>query len=437
MSGFSYRRGELFAEDVAVTEIAAAVGTPVYIYSAGAIRDRFRAYREAFAGLPALFCYALKANPNLAVIRLLAGEGAGADTVSGGEIERALAAGVPPSRIVFAGVAKTDEEMRLGLRHGILQFNVESLEELERLSAVATEAGLTAPIGIRVNPDVAAGSHEKIRTGRRGDKFGVPIGEAMEAYARAMALPGITPVGVHLHIGSQITSLAPFTRAYRRGVALWRELRAQGIPVTRIDFGGGFGIRYRDETPLEPRAIAALVRELLAGEDCRLVFEPGRALVGDAGILASRVIYRKETGEGRFLVVDAGMQTLLRPALYDAWHEILPVREPPAETPLLVMDVVGPICESSDILGRDRRLPPLSRGDLIAVAAAGAYGATMVSNYNSRPRPAEVLVDGRRWAVIKPRVEPSAQFADEVVPSWLEGPEVRDRATGSHNHAGD
>jgi len=437
VNGFSYRRGELFAEEVAVAEIAAAVGTPVYIYSAGVVRSRFRAYREALAGLPALFCYALKANPNLAVVRLLASEGAGADTVSGGEIERALAAHVPPSRIVFAGVAKTDEEMRLGLRHGILQFNVESREELDRLSAVAVEVGRTAPIAIRVNPDVAAGSHEKIRTGRRGDKFGVPIGEAMEVYERAAALPGIAPVGVHLHIGSQITSLAPFARAYRRGVTLWRELRTRGIPVTRIDFGGGFGIRYRDETPLDPAALAALVGDLLAGEACELVFEPGRALVGDAGILASRVIYRKETREGRFLVVDAGMQTLLRPALYDAWHEILPVRQPPPDTPLLVMDVVGPICESSDILGRDRRLPPLSRGDLIAIAAAGAYGAAMVSNYNSRPRPAEVLVDGGRWAVIKPRVEPSAQFADEVVPSWLEGQAGRDPATGSHSDAGD
>ncbi len=437
MSGFSYRRGELFAEEVPVAEIASTVGTPVYVYSAAAIRDRYRAFAAAFAAFPVLFCYALKANPNLAVLRLLAAEGAGADTVSGGEIERALAAGVPPSRIVFAGVAKTDEEMRLGLRHGILQFNVESAEELARLDAVARELGTRAPVAIRVNPDVAAGSHDKISTGRRGDKFGVPLDEAVEVYERAAALPAIEPVGVHLHIGSQITSLVPFADAYRRVVALWRRLRERGIAVDRIDFGGGFGIRYREEEPVDPVALARLVGEILAGADCRLIFEPGRALVGDAGILVSRVIYRKETRAGRFLVVDAGMQTLMRPALYDAWHDIFPVREPAPGTPSLVMDVVGPICESSDILGRDRRLPALSRGELVAIGAAGAYGAAMVSNYNSRPRPAEVLVDGGRWAVVKPRREPAEQFADEVVPSWLSGPEGRDRGSGSRADADD
>ncbi len=437
MSGFSYRRGELFAEAVPVAEIAAAVGTPVYVYSANAVRARLRAFAAAFADLPALFCYALKANPNLAILRLLAAEGAGADTVSGGEIERALAAGMPPERIVFAGVAKTDEEMRLGLGRGIYQFNVESAEELERLAAVARAAGTTAPVAIRVNPDVAAETHDKISTGRRGDKFGIPLEEATAVYERAAGLPGVAAVGVHLHIGSQITGLGPFARAYRRGVELWRDLRARGIAVERIDFGGGFGIRYREETPVDPVALAALVRDLLGGAACRLIFEPGRALVGEAGILVSRVIYRKETRAGRFLVVDAGMQTLLRPALYDAWHDIFPVREPPPGTPLLVMDVVGPICESSDVLGRDRRLPPLSRGELIAIGAAGAYGAAMVSNYNSRPRPAEVLVDGDRWAVIKPRLEPAAQFADEVVPSWLPGPDAQDRPSGSHGDADD
>ena len=437
MSGFSYRRGELFAEEVPVAEIAAAAGTPVYVYSAGAVRERFRAFAGAFADLPVLFCYAVKANPHLAILRLLSAEGAGADTVSGGEILRALAAGVPPSRIVFAGVAKTDEEMRLGLDHRILQFNVESLEELERLDAVARETGTRAPVAIRINPDVAAGSHDKISTGRRGDKFGVPIEQAIEAYERAVALPGIEPVGLHLHIGSQIAELAPFARAYRRAVELWRDLRARGIALERIDFGGGFGIRYREETPLEPATLAALVRDLLAGASCRVLFEPGRALVADAGVLVSRVIYRKETRAGRHLVVDAGMHTLMRPALYDAWHDIFPVREPLPGTPLLTMDVVGPICESSDILGRDRRLPALGRGDLIAVGAAGAYGAAMVSNYNSRPRPAEVLVEGERWAVIKPRVEPSAQFADEIVPPWLAAPEESDRAGGSDRDAGD
>ncbi len=434
MSGFRYRDGTLFAEEVAVEEIAAATGTPVFIYSSRTMRARLAAYLEAFRGLPALFCYAVKANPNLALVRLLAQEGAGADTVSGGEIERALAAGVPPERIVFAGVAKTDEEMVLGLRSGILQFNVESLEELERLAEIARETGTVAPIAVRINPDVEAGTHEKISTGRRGDKFGIPITEAVAAYERAARLEGVEPIGLHLHIGSQITELGPFARAYRRGVELFRELRGRGIALERIDFGGGFGVRYRNETVLEPAALAELVRGLVEGLDCQLLFEPGRAIVAEAGILASRVIYRKETADGRYLVVDAGMHNFLRPALYDAWHDIVPVREVAPGTPLLEMDVVGPICESSDVLGRDRRLPPLERGDLVAIATAGAYGAAMASNYNSRPRPAEVLVDGGRWAVIKPRQEARAQYADEIVPEWLRDPGGAGIVSGSPVH---
>jgi len=420
VNAFHYRDGRLFAEEVPLDDLARRVGTPLYVYSAGAIRARYRAWREAFRDLPVLFCYAVKANPNLAVLRLLSGLGAGADTVSGGEIERALEAGIAPNRIVYSGVGKSDAELRLALEVGIRQINVESREELRRLSELATAAGRTAAIAIRVNPDIDAETHDKITTARLRDKFGIPYSEAFEAYDEASRLPGIRAVGLHLHLGSQITAMGPFARACRFALELLRELRRRGHPLRHLDLGGGFGIAYRPgEQRFDPVPLAALLGELTAELDVELLIEPGRIFVGEAGVLLARVIGRKETPEKRFLVLDAGMQTLLRPALYDAWHEILPVRcDPRAERERV--EVVGPICESGDVLGRDRLLPRLQRDDLVAITCAGAYGATMASDYNSRPRAAEVLVDGRRWAIIKPRREAREQFADERVPDWLE-----------------
>jgi len=422
MSAFHYRHGRLHADDLALDELAAAAGTPCYVYAAGTMRERIRAFQRAFAGERALFCYAVKANSNLAVIRLFAGEGAGADTVSGGEIARALAARVAPERIVYAGVAKTDDEIRLALASGILQLNVESVQELRRIGEIAAGMGKRAPVALRVNPDVEAGTHAKISTGRRHDKFGIPHDEVGAAFAMAARLEGVEPVGLHLHIGSQITRLAPFEAAYRLGVELFAGLRASGVPLRRLDLGGGFGVRYLDEPAIDVAAFAAMVRRLTRGLDCELLFEPGRALVAEAGVLLASVIYLKEAGGRRFLVLDAGMNVLIRPAMYDAYHAVVPVREPRAGEPLVAMDVVGPICESSDVLGRDRRLPPLEPGDLVAITGAGAYGAVMASPYNSRPGAAEVMVEGDRCAVIRPRLEPALWFADERIPAWLDRP---------------
>jgi diaminopimelate decarboxylase len=409
----------LHVEGIPLDAIADEVGTPVYVYAAGHMRSRLWALHHAFTGMPALFCYAVKANSNLAIIRALAAEGAGADTVSGGEILRALAAGVPPGRIVFAGVAKSDEEIRLALRHGIFQINVESIPELRRIAELAREQGVTAPVAFRVNPDVAAGTHEKISTGRKGDKFGIPLEAVAEAYGLARRLAGIMPVGLHIHIGSQITDTAPFAAAYRKAVDLFKGLRADGYPLRTLDFGGGFGVRYQDERPIEPEAIAAVVRDLVRDLDCQLIFEPGRFLVAEAGALVAGVIYVKEAGERRFAVLDAGMNVLVRPAMYGARHAILPVQEAADDRHLLPTDVVGPICESSDVFGRDYLLPPLRRGERVAILGAGAYGSVMASDYNSRPSPAEVLVDGDRWAVIRPRRLPEAQYADDRIPDWI------------------
>ncbi len=418
-TAFVWREGRLCCEEVALDRLADSLGTPLYVYSTTAMRARLQTLREAFGEPAPLVCYALKANHNIAVVRTLAAAGAGADTVSGGEILRARAAGVPPERIVLAGVAKTDEEIRLALGTGILQLNVESLPELERIAELARAMGRTAPVALRVNPDVAAATHEKIATGRRHDKFGIPIDEAVAAYRRAAELAGVAPVGLHLHIGSQIADLAPFEAAYRKAVELVRTLRAEGVPIRRLDLGGGLAVRYGEAPAADAKAFAALVRRLTAGLDLELVLEPGRYLVAEAGVLVAGVIYLKESAERRFLVLDAGMNALVRPAMYGARHGILPLRRPERGAPLLAMDVVGPICESGDVFGRDYELPRLGRGDRVAFLAAGAYGMVMASDYNSRPAPAEVLVDGRRWAVIRPRREPVAQLADERIPAWL------------------
>ena len=418
-TGFAYEDGALMAEGVPLARIAAEVGTPAYVYAANAMRARYRALAGAFRGQDALFCYALKANSNLAVLRLFAGLGAGADAVSGGEVTRALKAGVPPERIVYAGVAKTDDEIRLALEAGILQFNAESVAEIERLSAVAHGMGQVAPIALRVNPDVSAGGHDKISTGRKGDKFGVDIEEAPAVYRHAASLPGVRCRGVHLHIGSQIQDVAPLVAAYAKGVALLRDLRAAGHGLDVLDLGGGIGVRYQAEEPFDLEALAAEVARLTAGLGCRLLFEPGRFLVAEAGVLLTRVIFAKETGERRFLILDAGMQTLVRPAMYGAWHGIRPVLERPAAE-CVATDVVGPICESSDVFGRDRLLPALERGDLVVIETAGAYGAVMSSAYNSRVGVAEVLVDGERFALIRPPLSIEAQMAQERMPAWLE-----------------
>lgn len=421
MSAFGYVAGALHAEGVSLARIAASVGTPAYVYAASAMRARLAAFQRAFRGERVLFCYAVKANSNIAVIRLFADQGAGADTVSGGEVARALAAGVPPSRIVLAGVAKTDDEIRMALAAGILQLNVESVQELGRIGEIAAAMGVRAPVALRVNPDVAAGTHDKISTGRREDKFGIAHDEVQAVCAVAAGLPGVDLAGLHLHIGSQITRLEPFAAAYGRTVELLADLRRVGVPLRRLDLGGGFGVQYRDEPRIEPEAFAAMVRRVTAGLDVELMFEPGRALVAEAGVLLSSVIYLKEGGARRFLILDAGMNVLLRPAMYGAYHPVLPVREPRPGEALVAMDVVGPICESSDVLGRERMLPLLRPGELVAVTGAGAYGAVMASHYNSRPSAAEVLVEGERFAVIKPRIDPERQFADEVVPDWLDG----------------
>jgi diaminopimelate decarboxylase len=418
-AGFSYVDGQLHADRVPLAAIVEAVGTPAYVYAGAIMRERLRRFLGAFAGQRVLVCYALKANSNLAVVRTLAEAGAGADIVSGGELQRALAAGVPPQRIVFSGVGKSRDEMVLALDAGIAQFNVESVPELVVLGEAAAARRQRAPVALRVNPDVGADTHDKISTGRRQDKFGVPYDQALEACQTARRLAGIELVGLHLHIGSQILSLAPFEAACRRAIELLGKLGAAGITLRRLDLGGGFGVPYRAEPPLDLAAYAGLVRTLTAGLDLELVFEPGRYLVADAGVLLSRVLYVKEGGERPCVVVDAGMNNLLRPALYDAYHPILPVAEPPAAAPHAAVDVVGPICESTDVFARARELTPVRAGDLVAFAGAGAYGAVMASSYNSRPRAAEVMVEGPEFAVVKPRMEPAAGFADERLPAWL------------------
>jgi diaminopimelate decarboxylase len=430
--GFDYQGGRLCCEGAALDEIAAAVGTPAYVYSGGAMRARLRRFLAAFAGERVLVCYAVKANANLAVISTLASEGAGADIVSGGELERALAAGVPPSRIVFSGVGKSRDEMAAALEAGIAQFNVESVPELAVLGEVAAQRRRRAPVALRINPDIAADTHDKISTGRRQDKFGIPWDRALEAYDAARRLAGIEIVGLHLHIGSQILSLAPFRAAFARAIELIEALRAAGIPITRLDLGGGLGAPYRGETEhaLDLDGYAALVRELVRGQGLELTFEPGRWLVAEAGVLVASVLYVKPGAERPCVVLDAGMNNLLRPALYDAWHEIVPLAEAAAGAPRRPVDVVGPICESADVFARARHLPELAAEDRVALMGAGAYGAVMASDYNSRPHAAEVLVEGGRWAVIKPRLEPASRFACERLPPWLQSPARERGAAG-------
>ncbi|HMD62567.1 MAG TPA: diaminopimelate decarboxylase [Stellaceae bacterium] len=416
---FHYRGGELCAEEVPVSRIAAAVGTPFYLYSAAGFTAQYRRFADAFLPERPLICYAVKANSNLAVLRFFAGLGAGADVVSEGELRRALAADVPPERIIFSGVGKTAAEMAAALDAGIHQINVESVPELRRLSEVATEQGRVARIAIRVNPDVDAQTHVKISTGRKENKFGIELGEAAAAYGLASALPGIEPVGLAVHIGSQLTDLEPYRRAFERVAEVVLELRALGYSVERMDLGGGIGVRYHAERPLEPLSYANLVRDIFGSLGLTLAFEPGRVLTAPAGLLVSRVVYVKEGGTRCFVIVDAAMNDLIRPALYDAWHDIVPVRLPDAGASLAPADVVGPVCETGDTFAVDRDLPPFAEGDLLAFTAAGAYGAVMSTTYNSRLLIPEVLVSGERFAVIRARPSYDALLSLDTIPQWL------------------
>jgi diaminopimelate decarboxylase len=424
---FDYRAdGQMACEGVSLATIAEAVGTPVYVYSTATLVRHFTVFRDAFKTHTPLIAYALKANSNLSVIRTLAKLGAGADTVSEGEIRRALAAGVPADRIVFSGVGKTAHELAFALDAGVAEINVESEPEMALLARIAAEKGVRATLAIRVNPDIGAGGHAKISTGKADNKFGVSMSEAERLYAQASNTASVNPVGVACHIGSQITDLAPMAQAFRAMRALVERLRAEGMRVERLDLGGGLGVPYFDHPePPSPAAFGAMVEEVVDGLDIQLAFEPGRVLVANAGVLVSRVIHVHERPsvdgvEGkRFLVLDAAMNDLIRPAMYDAYHDIRPVEQPARGTAGLTYDVVGPICETGDTFTRDRALPPLKSGDLVAFMTAGAYGAAMSSEYNSRLLVPEVLVDGDRYAVVRPRPTYDEMLSREPMADWL------------------
>ncbi len=421
MDHFLYRNGALHAEDVPVAEIAAAVGTPFYVYSTATLLRHFNLFNEALSGLDHMVCYAMKAASNQAILKTLAEAGAGMDVVSGGEYRRAKAAGVPGERIVFSGVGKTAAEIRLALEGGIRQFNVESEPEMAVLNATALEMGKIAPITIRVNPDVDAKTHAKIATGKSENKFGIPIARAREVYALAASLPGLEVIGIDVHIGSQLTELEPFELAYRKVAELTETLRADGHDIRRLDLGGGLGIPYmRDnQAPPLPLDYGAMVKRTLGHLDCEIEIEPGRLIVGNAGIMVSEVIYVK-SGEGRdFLILDGAMNDLIRPAMYDAHHDIVPVVEPDAGVEQVKFDIVGPVCESGDTFAKGRMMPPLRAGDLVAFRSAGAYGAVMSSEYNSRPLIPEVLVHKDQFAVIRPRPTFDEMINRDTIPEWL------------------
>ena len=421
MNHFDYRNGVLHAEAVNLIELADAVGTPFYCYSTATLERHYRVFSEAFAGERALICYAMKANSNQSVLRTLAKLGAGADVVSGGELKRALAAGIAPERIVFSGIGKTEAELRAALAADILCINVESEGELELLSRLAREQGRTARISVRVNPDVDSGSHAKISTGKSENKFGIPLQRARAVYQRAAKLPGIRVTGVDMHIGSQITDLEPLQAAYVLLTDFVKVLRADGHEISHVDFGGGLGIPYHAdrEAPPLPSAYAEMVRRVTRNLGCTLVFEPGRLIVGNAGILVTRVIYLKHGEARNFVIIDAAMNDLIRPTLYEAHHDILPVRAMSQDAPTITADVVGPVCESGDYLALGRTMPTPQAGDLLAIMTAGAYGAVQSGTYNTRALVPEVLVKGSQYAVVRPRVEVDALIAMDTSAPWL------------------
>jgi len=421
MDHFLYKDGVLHAEEVALTEIAAAVGTPFYVYSTATLTRHFQLFDEALAGMDHLVCYAMKAASNQAILKTLGDLGAGMDVVSGGEYARAKAAGIPGDRIVFSGVGKTADEIRAALTGGIRQFNVESEPEMQVISRVAVDVGVTAPITIRVNPDVDAKTHAKIATGKSENKFGIPISRARDVYAMAAALPNIEIVGIDVHIGSQLTQLAPFEAAYIKVAEVVEQLRADGHNIRRLDLGGGLGIPYTrsTETPPLPSEYGAMVKRVLGHLDCEIEIEPGRLIVGNAGLLVSSVIYVKQGEDREFLILDAAMNDLIRPAMYDAHHDIVPVVEPLPGQEQTKYDIVGPVCESGDTFAKGRDMARMVSDDLVAFRSAGAYGAVMSSEYNSRPLIPEVLVNGNDFAVIRARPTFDEMINRDTIPMWL------------------
>jgi diaminopimelate decarboxylase len=421
MHHFAYRDGVLHAEAVNLSALAESVGTPFYCYSTATLERHYRVFADAFADRPALVCYAMKANSNQAVIRTLARLGAGADVVSEGELRRALAARIPPEKIMFSGIGKTAQELAAAVDEGILCVNVESEPELDLLAEIAAQKGARANVSLRVNPDVDPRTHAKIATGKAENKFGIPISRARAVYAHAATLPSLRVTGVDMHIGSQITELEPFHDAFVLLTGFVRTLRADGHRIEHVDLGGGLGIPYHDDNtpPPDPQAYAEVVKRATRDLDCTLIFEPGRLLVGNAGILLTRVLYVKRGEAKTFVIVDAGMNDLIRPTLYEAYHEVIPVAEPGPAAPRIVADIVGPVCESGDFLALDRDIPAPRPGDLLAVMTAGAYGAVQAGTYNTRALVPEVLVRGAEWALVRPRLDAAALIGLDRLPDWL------------------
>ena len=421
MNHFHYIDGILHAENVSIPEIANEVGTPFYCYSTATLTRHYSVFTEAFSDMNIKLCYAMKANSNQAVLATLAKLGCGADVVSGGELKRALLAGISPDKIMFSGVGKTKAEMQAALEADIFCFNVESVPELHQLSAVASSLGKSAPVSLRINPDVDAETHAKISTGKAGDKFGIPREDAIDAYALAASLPGLKVSGIDMHIGSQIEKLEPFDKAFARLKELIGALRKQGHEIEHVDVGGGLGIPYKNDNlpPPEPEAYAQVVRKHVEELGCEVVFEPGRMIAGNAGILVGEVIFIKPSGDKTFIIADTAMNDLIRPTLYEAWHEIRPVREDLLRMPPVKGDLVGPVCETGDFMAKDRNLPPLAPGDLFAIGSAGAYGAVQAGTYNTRTLVPEVLVNGDEYHVIRPRMEVEDIIAMDSLPGWL------------------
>ena len=420
MDHFNYRNGQLYAEDVSVAEIAASVGTPFYVYSTATLERHFKLFDDALDGLDHCICYAMKAASNQAILKTLGNLGAGMDVVSGGEYRRAIAAGIPPEKVVFSGVGKTLEEITLALQKGIRQFNVESDSELAQISEIASSMGKIAPIAIRINPDVDAQTHEKIATGKAENKFGIPLSRAREVYSKASKMPGISVVGIDLHIGSQLTDLKPFEEAYQKLADLTQILRQDGHKIKRLDLGGGLGIPYdkNKSAPPLPVEYGKMVRKVLGHLECEIEIEPGRLIVGNAGILVSSVLGIKNGDNRNFLILDAAMNDLIRPAMYDAYHDIIPVKQPSSDE--AVYDVVGPVCETGDTFAKKRTMPELSENDLVAFRSAGAYGAVMSSEYNTRPLIPEVMVNKSEFSIIRKRPSYEEIIDRDIIPTWLE-----------------
>ena len=420
MDHFNYRDGQLYAEDVSVAEIAASVGTPFYVYSTATLVRHFQLFDDALDGMDHCICYAMKAASNQAILKTLGNLGAGMDVVSGGEYRRAISAGIPPEKVVFSGVGKTLEEITLALQNGIRQFNVESDSELEQISAIASSMNKIAPIAIRINPDVDAQTHEKIATGKAENKFGIPISRARDVYSKASKMPGISIVGIDLHIGSQLTDLEPFQKAYQKLADLTQILRQDGHKIKRLDLGGGLGIPYEKNKSAPPLPVeyGKMVRKVLGHLDCEIEIEPGRLIVGNAGILVSSVIGVKNGDNRNFLILDAAMNDLIRPAMYDAYHDIIPIKQ--ISSPEAVYDVVGPVCETGDTFAKKRTMPELSKNDLVAFRSAGAYGAVMSSEYNTRPLIPEVMVNTNKFSIIRKRPSYQEIIERDIIPDWLE-----------------